>query len=184
LQVQVRDLDGYRKTCRQAVAQFRGTQDPITAERIAKDCLMLPDSGVDLSLVGAWADTAVTAGKDSGDLPWFQLCKGLAEYRQGHFAGAVDWTQKVLSQTGHDQERDLQAYMVLAMAQYGSKQAEEARAVLAKGVEIAEKKLPRLDSGNLGNWIDWIIAHTLMREAKTFIEGQPANATEKKSEPH
>src|ERR1051326_1999880 len=126
----------------------------------------------------------VLARRDRGDLPWFQLCKGLAEYRQGHFAGAVDWTQKVLSQTGHDQERDLQAYMVLAMAQYGSKQAEEARAVLAKGVEIAEKKLPRLDSGNLGNWIDWIIAHTLMREAKTFIEGQPANATEKKSEPH
>ncbi len=184
LQVQVGDLDGYWKTCRQAVAQFRGAEDPITAERMAKDCLILPDSGADLSAVGAWADTAVRAGKDSSDLPWFQLCKGLAEYRQGNFAGAVDWTQKVLSHASHDHERDVQAYMVLAMAQHGSKQAQEARAVLAKGVELAENKLPKLDSGDLGNWIDWIIAHALMREAKSLIEGQPANATEKKSEPH
>jgi hypothetical protein len=39
---------------------------------------------------------------------------------------------------------------------------------------LAETKLPKLDSGDLGGWNDWIIAHSLMREARILIEGQPA----------
>jgi serine/threonine-protein kinase len=134
---------------------------------------------VDLSAVGAWADTAVAAGKLSPDLPWFQCCKGLAEYRQGHLAAAVDWMQKVLSHADGF-NRDAAAYFVMAMAQYRSKQADEARAALARGVAIVEGKLPKLDSGDLGHWIDWIIAHALMREAKELIEGQTNTTAEKK----
>ena len=179
LLVQSGDLPAYRRHCAQELARFTGTSDPNTADRMAKNCLILPDSGVDLSAVSAWADTAVTAGKDSGAFPWFQFCKGLAEYRQGHLAGAVDWTQKALSRLGDIPERDVEAYMVLAMAQYRSKQAGEAGATLAKGVEIAERKLPKLDSGCLGGgWIDWIIAHALLKEAKALIEGQPAKPKE------
>ena len=132
-----------------------------------------------------WADTAVTAGNDSRYVPWFQFCKGLAEYRQGHFAGAVDWMQKTLSHAGNDLNRDVEAYMVLAMAHYQLKQTDEARATFAKGLEIVNANLPKLESGDIGGgWIDWIIAHALMREAKELIEGPSATATEKKSEPH
>ena len=51
-----------------------------------------------------------------------------------------------------------------------------ASATLAKAVEIAETKLPKLDSGDLGvgwRWLDWIIAHALMREAKALIQSPP-----------
>jgi hypothetical protein len=49
----------------------------------------------------------------------------------------------------------------------------DAGATLAKGLEIAEKNLPKLDSGDLGEgWLDWIITHALMREARALIEGQ------------
>jgi hypothetical protein len=72
--------------------------------------------------------------------------------------------------------------MVLAMAQYRSKQADEAGATLAKGVEIAERRLPKLDSGDLGDsWLDWIIAHVFLCEAKALIEGRaepPSNRSE------
>jgi tetratricopeptide (TPR) repeat protein len=183
LLVQSGDLRGYRLHSAQELARFAGTTDPYIAHHMAKDCLILPDSGVDLSAVGAWADTAVTAGKDNG---WFQICKGLAEYRQGKFVSAADWMQKGLTQSvGEPDEGDLQAYMVLAMAQYRSKHTAEASAALAKGVEI-ETKLPKLDSGDFGlrwRWIDWIIAQALMREAKALIEGPRAAATEQKSEP-
>ena len=185
LQIQVGDLEGYRRICRRALAQFGQTADAYTAERMAKDCLILPDSRVDLGAVSAWADTAVTAGKDSDDLPWFQLCKGLAEYRQGHFAAAVDWTQKALSRAGVNLQRDAEAYLVLAMARYGSRQADEARAAFAKGVDITERKLPNLDSGFLGDyWIDWIITHALVREAKELIHGPSANAAEQPAAAH
>jgi len=34
--------------------------------------------------------------------------------------------------------------------------------------------LPKLESGDLGDgWLDWIIAHALMREAQAMIEGNP-----------
>ncbi|MBI3850935.1 MAG: serine/threonine protein kinase [Verrucomicrobia bacterium] len=179
LLVQSGDLQGYRQLCAQELARFRSTSDPRIAERTAKDCLILPDSGVDLSTVNAWADIAVTAGKDRVYAPWFQFCKGLAEYRQGHFAGAVDWMQKVLSHAGDNLDRDGGAYLVLAMAQYRSKQADQAGATLAKGVEIAARRLPRLDSGDLGgDWDDWIITHALMREAKALIQRPPATPKE------
>ena len=87
--------------------------------------------------------------------------------------------QKVLSDQGADLERDVEAYMVLAMAQYRSEQTDEARIALAKGVEIAEKRLPQLDSGDLGEgWLDWIIAHALMREAKALIQLPPGTSNE------
>ncbi|MCX6924054.1 MAG: hypothetical protein NT154_12720, partial [Verrucomicrobia bacterium] len=173
LQAQVGDLAGYRKTCQRAVAHFREIKDPNTADRLAKDSFLLPEAGGDLLVAGAWAATAVSQGKDSGDLPWFHLIMSLGEYRQGHFAGAVDWAQKALSHAGDDLNRDVEACTVLAMAQHRSKQEEEAGASLAKGVELAEQRLPKLESGDLGDgWLDWLIAHILLREAQGLIGGQ------------
>ena len=83
--------------------------------------------------------------------------------------------QKVLAKAGEQPVRDVQAYTALAMAEHQLKHLGEARAALAKGVGIAETKLPKLDSGDLGEgWNDWIIAHSLMREAKMLIEGKTA----------
>jgi serine/threonine protein kinase/tetratricopeptide (TPR) repeat protein len=170
LLVQSGDLEGYRRHCARVVARFGGTNDPVIAERMAKDCLLLPKPGADLATESNWADTAVTVGTNHQYLAFFQFAKGLAEYRQGHFAGAIQWTEKVLAKTGRVPFRDVQACMVLAMAQYRSKQIDRARATFAKGVEIAETKLPRLDSGDLGyDWLDWIVAHALLREAKALI---------------
>ena len=40
---------------------------------------------------------------------------------------------------------------------------------------MAETKLRKLDSGDLGDgWLDWIIAHVLMSEAKAMLGTQPA----------
>jgi hypothetical protein len=65
----------------------------------------------------------------------------------------------------HDQSRPRRAGR--------GKQTEEACVALAKGVELAEKRLPKLDSGDLGyGWLDWLIGHILMREAQALIQGQ------------
>ena len=131
------------------------------------------------------ADTAA-AGTNRSQTPWFQLVNGLAEYRQGRFASAVEWLNQALSNAGNqtgDIQDDLvvQACMVLAMAHYQLKQTDEARAVFARGAEIERTKLPKLESGDIGgNWLDWIIAHSLMREAKALIEGAPETKAEAK----
>ena len=92
--------------------------------------------------------------------------------------------QQVLSDAGKDFNRDAEARLVLAMAQKQLKQTSEARATLAKAVQIVDTRMVRLDQDSLGDgWVDWVIAHALLREAKALIEGKPATATEKKSEP-
>ena len=71
-------------------------------------------------------------------------------------------------------ECDTEAYTVLAMSHRQLQQFEQARPSLAKGTEI-EQKLPKFNSGDLGeHWMDWIIAHALMKEAKAMIEPTPA----------
>jgi len=133
--------------------------------------------GIGLAIV------ALSAGTNHLAITWFRNAKGLAEYRSGHFASAAEWMQQVLSIPGPDYNfnRDAEACMVLAMAQQQLKQTNQARATLAKGIEIVEKRLPALDSGDLHDWNNWIIAHLLMDEAKALIEGAPTTPNERQS---
>jgi hypothetical protein len=58
------------------------------------------------------------------------------------------------------------------MSLFCSGEYEKAQAAFANGIQI-EAQLPKLDGGNLGPgwyWRDWIVAHELMREAKSMIE--------------
>ncbi|MEX2306114.1 MAG: hypothetical protein WD738_00880 [Pirellulales bacterium] len=151
--------------------RFAKTNDPTIAERMAKDCLILPSSGANLDVVADMADSAIAAGPDHWGATFFQFAKGLSEYRQGHFTSTVEWMQKVLAMPGEFVFRDAQAYLVLAMAHHQLNQADEARAALAEGNAIIEAK-PKVGGGGLGvDWNDWLIAHALRREAQALIEG-------------
>ena len=58
------------------------------------------------------------------------------------------------------------------MALHRFNKAGEAREALSNATELVGAKLPGLDSGDLGPaWHNWIIAHTLLREATALIEG-------------
>jgi tetratricopeptide (TPR) repeat protein len=169
------DLEGYRQLCRRILARAGSTKDREFYQQMAMDCLLLPPSGADLATVGHLAEVAVTAARVNQYLPWSQVTKGLAEYRQRRFAGAVEWAQKTLLGAGKVRERDVQAYAVLAMAQHQLKHPDEARAALGKAVQITRTELPQLESGDLGlSWLDWADAHILLREAKALIAGDTA----------
>jgi len=176
LLVQAGDLVEYQKLCRSILEHFSGTTNAYVADRMAKDCLLLSSSGVDLQLVDALAETAVTVGKDQGAMPYFQCCKALVEYRQGHFASAIEWAQKSLDGPQFIYAQ-AEAYPVLAMAHHRLKQHDQAKAALAKGTELVQSKLPPMGSGDLGiDWQGWIFAQALMHEAASLI--QPAAAAE------
>jgi len=181
------DLENYRLYCREFLDRFRQPKNTFNGEMIAKACLILPSSGADLTLVDKLAEDSLTATAAGNNLylSYHQFAKGLAEYRQGRFASASDWMRKSIDDPfyGHGHMRYVQSYMVFAMAQQQLMQPDEARTAFAKGIEINEAKLPRLDSGDLGTgwyWRDWIIAHALMDEAKALIEVQPAGSTKLK----
>ena len=57
------------------------------------------------------------------------------------------------------------------MAQPQLKQPEEERKVLAQATQLFETKLPKLESGDLGeNWPEWRIARILLREVRALVE--------------
>jgi serine/threonine protein kinase len=57
------DREGYLRLCREMLKRFGDTQDPYTAERIARACLLLPASGKDMELACQLADRIGTLGK-------------------------------------------------------------------------------------------------------------------------
>jgi WD40 repeat protein/serine/threonine protein kinase/tetratricopeptide (TPR) repeat protein len=176
LLVQSRDLEGYRRHCAQVLARFGNTTNPVVAERMAKDCLILADPAIDLEQVARLADTAVTKGNGNSSFVYFEFAKALAEYRQGHFQSAIDWAQKVLA-VPDQYFRDAQVNLVLAMALQKCGKLSEARAALENGAHAIGTKAPKLGSAAVGGnwWSDWIIARALLEEAKGLIEGEKPN---------
>jgi hypothetical protein len=173
--VQIGDAQRYDQLRQRMLARFGETTNPVIAERVVTDCLILPWSGPELERLGKIADAALSAGSNHWAWNSIQFAKGLAEYRSGHFAGAVDWLQAPLREQGRDLTRDVEAYMVLAMAHHRLGFAGYAHDALTTGLGIAAR-LP--SSGNdlkdWNAWNDWVIAQALMREATELVNG-PAN---------
>jgi len=166
------DMEGYRQACQQALARFTATNEPSPGADMAQDCLFAWPSGVDLAVVGRLADAAVRAGTNNYYLPHFQYCKSLAEYRQGRFASAADWTAGPLASSGQSwgDVLHLKTELVLAMARWQLHQPDEARAALARAVQLAQANLPPPERGDLGlEWRAGLIAQTLLREAQQLI---------------
>jgi hypothetical protein len=183
LLVAMEDPDAYRHHCRKAVAQFAATKDPAIADRMAKDCLILPSSGADLTSVCRLADKAVGAGASNRFLLYFQFGKGLAEYRRGNFESAAEWERKTIAgnRAGYNWDSYLyvEAYAVLAMAEHRLNHREQARSEFNKCVEMAAAKLPSLENGDLGTiWRDWIIARALLHEATDLVQAQTGTTLE------
>jgi len=162
------DVAGYRQLCQEIISRFKATQDVYVADSMAKDCLILPSSGADLNVVAALADIAVTRGKGNPSYPFFECCKALAEFRQGHHAEAIKWAGSAVKDPFPYSRAE--GYAILAMALFKSGQTNESQIALGNCDQIIEEKLPQLSSGNLGeNWRDWIIANALRDEAGRLI---------------
>jgi hypothetical protein len=177
------DLAAYHQLCREMIARFNGTNNATIADRVAKDCLIVPCSGADLASAAALAETAVTRGK--GDIPYtFYLCtKDLADYRQGKFQEVVDRTPLILKDPFPYTQAEGSA--VLAMAQFKLGRTDEARTALAESEKVVRERLPPLDAHDLGqDWIDWVISHALLDEARSLIDGVNSTNSDWRTKPH
>jgi serine/threonine protein kinase/tetratricopeptide (TPR) repeat protein len=172
--VQSGDLTAFAPLRRQMLSRFGEMTNPVVAERVVNGCLILPWAGAELDRVGKAVDTALKAGSNHWAWNYIQVVKGLAEYRAGHFASAVDWLQAPLREQGRDATLDVENYMVLAMAHHQMGYHGYARDALTTGLGIAAW-LPSSENDlkDWKGWNDWIIAQSLIREAKELIEGPP-----------
>jgi len=187
LYVKTHNLSAYEQFCKKLLLQFGDTGNIFVADQVAKACLLLPSSEVDLNASGHLADTAVTFGaKDEGAMPFFATCKALSEYRLGHFAKAAEWAQRSLKSSRKDAHPH--AYGVLALADWQLGKKEEARAMLAAGETLAPRLMPARVAEDPGTaWLVWLFARVQLDEAEALLNpASPAtgsNSNEPQREP-
>ena len=170
----------YEQLCQKIVATYTNTANPYVDERLAQDCLLLPDSGVDLQLVDRFADLAVTLGKDESALAYFHSCKAMSSYRLGRFREAIEWAEKATMAPKAELPAKAKAFAVLAMANWQLGEKEPALAALANGETLSPNILPERGPVDLGeSWVAWTMARVSLDEATKLIRA--ASATEKNS---
>jgi hypothetical protein len=172
---QTDDRAGYERFCKRIFAAYGNTTNIYVADQVAKACLLIPSSKVDLEPIGRLADAVVTLGAgDEGAMPFFQICKALAEYRLGHFAEVGQWAQRSVNTSRKDAQGH--AYAILAMADWQLGRKDEAPAMLAKGDALAPQDIPTSVAENPGNdWLAWLFARIELDEAAKLI--QPTSTT-------
>lgn len=161
--LQLGDVEGCRRHARAMLDAFGTTDNPETAERTAKIGLVTVPPAEEARRLTALADLAVARGSDSPNLPWFQLTRGIAAYRDALFHDAANWLQKVCASTGSSPECKTAALMFLAMSQSRLGEPSEARASL----EIARRSLKAMSRRGGGH--DRLICEISLREAEGLI---------------
>jgi tetratricopeptide (TPR) repeat protein len=169
LLVRTHNFPAYESLCRRLLAAFATTSDIYAADQVAKSCLLLSSSKVDLKVVERLVDTTVARGtNDSGAMPYFEECKALCEYRLGNYAEAVEWAQKPLKIPSIDVHSH--SYAVLAMADWMLGKQAEARIMLDNGNLLAPTIMPRIIAQDPGNkWEAWLYARIQLEEATALI---------------
>jgi hypothetical protein len=161
----------YRKLCLTILRKYSETGDAYVAERMAQDCLLLPDSGVPVPKLNAMADFAVRPEQDGISLPFSEVCKALACYRLGRFAEATSWADKAThSDLIHARAK---AFAILAMVEARQGHLAEAKKMLEQGnVLVAPPaKIEHADFPG-ESWVGWVFARVTLDEAAVLIASQ------------
>jgi tetratricopeptide (TPR) repeat protein len=160
------DSRGYQDACAQLLDRFGASEQASIAERTAKACVLSSSGPKDLDRVNRLADRAVASGGPYA--AWFYLCKGLAEYRAGHYPAAHEWFTKA---AGLDDEWGAQTVkLLLAMTEFrlgNTARAQDGyRAVIDR---LAT--LPKPGDGDLGSEPEnYLVFEILRREAAAMLD--------------
>ncbi len=170
LMVANHDIEGYQGLCHQIISRNLKVDSVFAADQLAKDCLILPSSGIDPKVVVPLVEFAITNGKSFSVYPYFQCCKALVEYRQQHYEEAAKWAQDA-SMNSYPYSQ-AEAFAILSMARVKLR-APDAKLVLDKCAEIIKTQLPVAGFTDLGtDWRDWIIVHALFDEATNLANAE------------
>jgi len=163
------DRLAYQQLCREVIVRFANTTDMLVADRASEDCLLLPDSGVDLGVADKLADIAVNSGSNNICLPFFQACKAMSCYRRGRFLEALGCAQKALETPLACAQ--VKACAILAMAHWQLGQKDAARAMLKNGERLASGVFSVRDPDLLREgWVAWLHARVSLDEATGLIQ--------------
>jgi serine/threonine protein kinase/Tfp pilus assembly protein PilF len=170
LLVQAGDEAGYRSHCAGLLDRFGATPDPVLAQAVIRDCLLLAGTNTSDTRISALADTALASGSNHWARGYFELAKGMASFRYARYPEAAVHLQ-MAKKTTPAPEQQAQALLLLAMTDYRAGRVAEAKEELVNAIRLMDTRLPKVEDGLLGStWIEWIRAHALLHEARLMIE--------------
>ncbi len=195
-----------------AFSQLGSTTNPVVAERLCRMCLLLPADEDNLRQAQKLAEVVLAGQKDpslikqeisimgEGETPeetaayvdryadefkgWGGLALSMYEYRSGHYARALHWSEECLQDAQLEARvsgRSAAAEAVAAMACFQLRRDFEARTRLAQAVIIndaadlgAMARDAQSADGNALAILDGLQAYLLIREASSLINGTPS----------
>jgi serine/threonine protein kinase len=176
--------EDYRASRAQMLHRYGQTTDLALGERTAKACLLMPPDAEQLKVLTRLADQAV-ASSQAGLARYFDLAKGLAEYRNQRFDAAVDWLSRSRDAFTHgistqdpikrewlnDCEGRATANFFIAMSEHQLGREQKAHEALRIARLQLATEVPKIDSGGaqVGSE-DWLIVHIAAREAEKTIQ--------------
>ncbi len=178
------DLERYRQFVQTTLVRFANTTDPVAAEQVIKNSLILPADEITLQrmrpLVAVVEADAAKAGHRSATnnyyAPWQPLALSLYEFRCENFDQAVVWGRSCFDYADQTPARIAMAHIVLAMSYARQNQREQAYAELLVAREPVARRFPEgptkisdLGWSSDGVWHDWVIAHLLLVEAEKLV---------------
>jgi tetratricopeptide (TPR) repeat protein len=159
----------YREHCASMLARFGPSPDGHVLDCTVKTCSLLPGGGDPVALdkiaSGVWS----TGSKDERNAAWFQLMKGMSQYRAGSFDTAVNWLTDSLTPDLPHRTAAAEAYLAMAYHRLGK--PEEAKKFLAQAEDRAARLTPRPGVGDLaeGGIENWLVCQTALREARALV---------------
>lgn len=125
ISVRLELLYPYSCDCYHLLGQFRDTDDPCVAERVAHACLLAEADVKDGEAVYQLAARAVAAEPENR---WMQLTRGMAEYRRGDFEQAIRWLSQVVPRQGAARLALAHSLLLTAFKHFLANEWEKARA--------------------------------------------------------
>jgi tetratricopeptide (TPR) repeat protein len=170
--LQVGDVEGYRRDCREMMKRFGLRENPQRDDLVAKTCLLAPEAVNENDSVGLLAGNAFPGTVNESAYHWYVVCKCLFEYRTGKFDDCVARVRDVLDAKPDHAARDATALVIKAMAEQKRGKPDEARAALKEARVRIEVNMPKVERGELfgDDWHDWLRCQILLREAEKLLE--------------
>ena len=176
LRLYLGDRERYRRDSRlmfDRYADLGRSSNRDIAERMAKICLLDSVPAQEIGALEALCDAALSGAESIPPFPWYQMSKGLAEYRAGHIEAAFKWWAQCRGKI-NGREGNLTVEFLLSMADFKLGRMAEANALCTLTLqEVADWGHNERDAGVN---VDWYILQIIRREAEALILGKPATA--------
>jgi tetratricopeptide (TPR) repeat protein len=171
LLVQTGDAAAYRQHCDALLASFAEARLPITLERTAKACLLMPMEPSHVQRPAELAARACTLGANHEFLAHFRLADGMAQFRAGQWPLACERLEQARQlDNNRDPYLAATAGFLLAMACHQRQLEADAQRYFDEATATVRQRMPRLEQGDLGPaWPDWLVCEIARQQAASMI---------------